>query len=248
MASDETLPTENSAPETAASESVRAVIPEDHPAAAVAKKPIERVGVKQNIALGGCLGANVVAAREGVFGQFVMRAATVPAMEPPPPITAKPLPANGEIYGICDRKEIRDRMGKSFPLMRRYDDGSLRPWDVFVARFGKEYHAYVNECPHQHVRLDWEKNNFFEPNYLKTLMCGKHGAAFDPETGVCISGPCQGAQLEKVICFVDEDGDVCLAGINIDLYAEVEPVKKVEGDEVLENNGFKLQSTKREFL
>jgi nitrite reductase/ring-hydroxylating ferredoxin subunit len=232
MASDETPPTENT----------------ENEAAVVKGAPMARLGVKQNIALGGCLGANVAAAKEGVFGEFVMRAATVPTMEPPPPISAKPLPPNGEIYGICDRKEIRDRMGKSFPFMRRYDDGSLRPWDVFVARFGKEYHAYVNECPHQHVRLDWEKNNFFEPNYLKTLMCGKHGAAFDPETGVCISGPCQGEQLQKVICFVDDDGDVCLAGINIDLYAEVEPVKAVEGDEVLANNGFKLQQTKREFL
>ncbi len=240
MASEETLPTETE----------QAAVPpvSEHPIDKVPPKPIERIGVKQNIALGGCLGANVVAAREGVFGQFVMRAAPVPEIVPPPPIAAQPSPPSGEIYAVCDRKEIRDRMGKSFPLMRRWDDGTLRPWDVFVCRFGKEYHAYVNECPHHHVRLDWDKNNFFETNYLKTLMCGKHGAQFDPETGVCIKGPCEGQQLEKIICFVDEDGDVCLAGINIDLYAEVEPKKEVSGDEVLENNGFKLQQTKREFL
>jgi nitrite reductase/ring-hydroxylating ferredoxin subunit len=200
--------------------------------------------------IGGCAGAHAAWTEKGLRGQFVMRAAPVPKIEAPAPVAAEPSPPSGELYGICNKKEIRDRMGKSFPVMRRWTDGKLRPWDIFVCRFGKEYHAYVNECPHNHTRLDWEKNNFYEPNYLKTLMCGKHGAQFDPETGICTSGPCEGAQLEKIICFVDEDDDVVLAGINIDLEAPVEPVKVVEPgkDEVLENNGFKLQQTKREFL
>ncbi|WP_051952776.1 Rieske (2Fe-2S) protein [Methylocapsa aurea] len=198
---------------------------------------------------GGCAGAHAAWVQGGQRGQFVMRAMPVPEIVPPPPVAATPSPPSGELYGICNKREIRDRMGKSFPLMRRWTDGKLRPWDVFIARFGKEYHAYVNECPHQHVRLDWEKNNFFEPNYLKLLMCGKHGSQFDPETGVCISGPCKGAQLEKIVCFVDDEDDVVLAGINIDLEAEIGPAAGDPSvDEVLENNGFKLQSTKREFL
>lgn len=200
--------------------------------------------------VGGCAGAHSAWTKEGLRGQFVMRAQPVPKIEAPAPTPAEPAPPNGELYGICNKKEIRDRMGKSFPVMRRWTDGKLRPWDIFVCRFGKEYHAYVNECPHHHTRLDWEKNNFYEPNYLKVLMCGKHGSTFDPETGVALSGPCKGARLEKILCFVDEDDDVVLAGINIDLDSPVEPVKEVDPtkDETLENNGFKLQQTKREFL
>jgi nitrite reductase/ring-hydroxylating ferredoxin subunit len=161
-----------------------------------------------------------------------------------------PLPPTNELYVICGKKDIGDRRGKSFPLMRRWDDGKLRPWDIFIARFGKQYFAYENACPHTGQRLDWEKNNFYEPNYMKVLMCGKHGAQFDVETGVCIKGPCEGQRLTSILCIVDDEGDVCLHGINIDLDAEVEPVKEVDpnADEVLENNGFKLQSTKREFL
>ncbi len=197
--------------------------------------------------IGGCAGAHK-AWLDGKAGTFHMRAQPVPKIEPPPPVAAKPSPPTGELYVICGRKEIGDRRGKSFPLMRRWDDGKLRPWDIFIARFGKQYFAYENACPHSGQRLDWEKNNFFEPNYMKVLMCGKHGAQFDVETGVCIKGPCEGQKLTSILCIVDED-DVCLTGINIDLDAEVEAVAVVDpnADEVLENNGFKLQSTKREF-
>lgn len=200
--------------------------------------------------VGGCAGAHAAWTKEGLRGQFVMRAQPVPKIQAAAPVVAEPAPPSGELYGICNKKEIRDRMGKSFPVMRRWTDGKLRPWDIFVVRFGKEYHAYVNECPHHHTRLDWERNNFFEPNYLKVLMCGKHGSQFDPETGVCVSGPCKGEKLEKILCFVDDEDDVVLAGVNIDLDTPVEPPKVVDPtkDETLENNGFKLQQTKREFL
>jgi|SRR6516165_10737140 nitrite reductase/ring-hydroxylating ferredoxin subunit len=202
---------------------------------------------KKDNPIGGCLGSHI-ASEQGVFGDFVMRAQPVPKIEAPEAIAAKPAPPTGDIYVICDRRDVRDRMGKSFPVMRVWDDGQLRPWDIFICRFGKTYHAYVNNCPHQEVRLDWEKNNFFEPNYLKVLMCGKHGSQFDVETGVCISGPCEGKQLEKILCFLDED-DVCITGVNIDLDTPVEAVAAVDpnADAVLENNGFKLQQTKREF-
>jgi nitrite reductase/ring-hydroxylating ferredoxin subunit len=236
-------------PDETASPEVPAAAPGEPSAASKVPTATDRAPAPE-VEIGGCTGAHELWMKHGLRGQFFMRSMAPPKAEPPPKVAAEPSPPSGEFYGICNKKEIRDRMGKSFPVMRRWTDGKLRPWDIFVCRFGKEYFAYVNECPHQHQRLDWEKNNFFEPNYLKLLMCGKHGSQFDPETGVCISGPCKGAQLEKILCFVDADDDVVLGGINIDLETPVEPVKEVDPtkDETLENNGFKLQQTKREFL
>lgn len=207
----------------------------------------EKNGDSQDV--GGCAGAHK-AWLEGKSGTFHMSAAPVPKIEPAAPVAAQPSPPTNELYVICGKKDVGDRRGKSFPVMRRWDDGKLRPWDIFIVRKGKEFFAYENACPHTGQRLDWEKNSFFEPNYLKTLMCGKHGAEFDVETGVCIKGPCEGQKLKSILCIVDDEGDVCLTGINIDLDAEVEPVKVADpnADEVLENNGFKLQQTKREFL
>jgi len=210
------------------------------------RKSVSAVPVPED-AIGGCAGAHKRFVEEGAQGTFFMRSAPVPKIEPPPPVPAQPLPGNDELYVICEKRDLRDRYAKSFPLMRYWDDGKTRPWDVFIGRMGKTYFAYVNECPHTGGRLDWEKNNFFEPNFLKTLMCGKHGAQFDTATGVCIKGPCEGKALQKVEVVIDED-DVCLTGVNLDLDAQVgEAAVDPNVDTVLENNGFKLQSTKRTF-
>jgi nitrite reductase/ring-hydroxylating ferredoxin subunit len=203
----------------------------------------------ENFPVGGCQGAHTAFRKENAHGVFAMRARPVPVIEPPSePLAAEPAPPTGELYAICDRRDIRDRMGKSFPLMRMWTDGKTRPWDVFICRFGKNYFAYENACPHSGQRLDWEKNNFFEPNYLKVLQCGKHGAIFDVETGVCTKGPCEGSRLVQIPVIVDED-DVCLINVNLVLQGDEPPEEEGEGkDLVLENDGFKLQSTKRTFL
>ncbi|HZM08341.1 MAG TPA: Rieske (2Fe-2S) protein, partial [Methylocella sp.] len=44
------------------------------------------------------------------------------------------------------------------------------------------------------------------------LRCGRHGARFEIDTGICVDGPCQGASLESVALAVIQ-GDVCLCGI-----------------------------------
>jgi nitrite reductase/ring-hydroxylating ferredoxin subunit len=197
--------------------------------------------------VGGCAGSHA-AYLEGRRGAFFMRAIPVPKIVPSAPLAAAPSLPTDELYAICGKRDINDRRGKSFPLLRNWDDGKARPWDVFIARFGKKYFAYENSCPHSGQRLDWEKANFYEPNYMKTLMCGKHGAQFEVETGLCISGPCKGESLKKVECLVDDEGDVCLYNVNLDIAGnEPEQVVDPEFDAVLENNGFKLQSTKREF-
>lgn len=197
--------------------------------------------------IGGCAGAHK-AWLEGRSGTFHMRAAPVPKLdELPPKPAARPAPPSDDLYAICGKREIGDRRGKSFPLLRVWDDGKSRPWDVFIARFGKQYYAYENACPHSGQRLDWEKNSFFEPNYLKVLMCGKHGAQFDVATGECISGPCKGQSLTKIEVVIDED-DVCLTGVNLDIAGEqTEEQTDPNYDPVLENNGFKLQQTQRSF-
>ncbi len=46
------------------------------------------------------------------------------------------------------------------------------------------------------------------------IVCSKHGAQFDIDTGHSFSGPCQGKALTPIRIVVD-DGDVCVTGVQL---------------------------------
>ena len=71
----------------------------------------------------------------------------------------------------------------------------------------------LNKCPHDGVNLDWERNQFFDPNGIR-LMCGKHGALFELGTGQCLEGPCKGRGLTPVALTI-LDGDICVTGVTL---------------------------------
>jgi nitrite reductase/ring-hydroxylating ferredoxin subunit len=67
----------------------------------------------------------------------------------------------------------------------------------FIANHAGRHRAYVNRCPHAGAMLDTRPNEFFTEDG-RALVCGTHGAVFDPDTGICTEGPCPGARLEPL--------------------------------------------------
>lgn len=116
-------------------------------------------------------------------------------------------------YIVCGINEIPNRRGKAFQLLRRMANGSATAFSIFVVRWGNRVFGYINSCPHTGAHLDWERNQFLDPNGLR-LMCGKHGALFDIGTGLCVDGPCKGQGLASVAVDVIE-GDVCVSGVDL---------------------------------
>lgn len=114
---------------------------------------------------------------------------------------------------ICQLDDIPSRRAKAFQLLRRAEDGGEKAFSIFVVRWGNQVFGYVNECPHNQVNLDWERNQFLDPSGLR-LMCGKHGALFEIGTGRCVDGPCTGRGLQPVDVSV-LDGEVCLRGVEL---------------------------------
>jgi len=116
-------------------------------------------------------------------------------------------------YAICGMNDIPSQKARGFQLMRVEDDGTKRPWSILVVRWGRQVFGYVNKCPHDGVNLDWERNQFFDPNGIR-LMCGKHGALFELGTGQCLEGPCKGRSLTPVALTI-LDGDICVTGVTL---------------------------------
>ena len=65
---------------------------------------------------------------------------------------------------------------------------------AFAVRFDGVVHAYLNRCAHVPVELDWVEGEFFDLSRLY-LVCSTHGAAYLPESGRCVAGPCSGSGL-----------------------------------------------------
>lgn len=118
-----------------------------------------------------------------------------------------------ELFAICATYEIDDCSARGFVLARLDENGATKRWPILITRKGNNYFGFENACPHEGTRLDTFPGEFMdeEGNFV---VCGRHGAQFDLDTGHCFSGPCQGKALKPVELVID-DGDVCLIGIEL---------------------------------
>lgn len=80
--------------------------------------------------------------------------------------------------------------------------------NLIVLKQQNKVYAYLNQCPHRDLKLEWNKDDFFDESGA-FLHCSEHGALFLPTTGECIVGPCQYQSLEKVSVFVENDTIFC---------------------------------------
>lgn len=81
----------------------------------------------------------------------------------------------------------------------------------FVVRFHGKPYAYVNQCAHVPVELDWNQGDFFTVQ-KDFLICSTHGAHYRPDNGFCVMGPCKGKSL-KPISVIEQNQEII---INLD--------------------------------
>jgi len=105
---------------------------------------------------------------------------------------------------ICAAADVADQ-GKG---VRFSVDRYGRETPAFVIRFKGRAHAYLNECGHVPVELDWQPGEFFDDSGLY-LICSVHGALYSPETGRCLGGRCNGKGL-KPLPVEERDGTIYL--------------------------------------
>lgn len=79
---------------------------------------------------------------------------------------------------------------------------------AFAIRWQGRARAYLNRCGHIPVELDYQPGRFFDFTG-QYLVCTTHGALYDPATGVCLGGRCNGTGLVS-IPVLEQDGRVFL--------------------------------------
>ena len=105
---------------------------------------------------------------------------------------------------ICAADELAEQgRGVRFALARLG-----KPQPAFVVRFDGRPRAFLNQCGHVPVELDWQEGEFFDHSRLY-LICATHGALYHPASGQCVGGRCAGRGLISVPV-VERDGHVYL--------------------------------------
>lgn len=79
------------------------------------------------------------------------------------------------------------------------------PLRGFVVRVSDGVRAYLNRCAHLHYPLNYLPDEFLTYD-RRFIRCCMHGACFEKDTGLCISGPCLGRTLVGLPVGVDAQG------------------------------------------
>lgn len=115
---------------------------------------------------------------------------------------------------ICASALVVERgKGVRFSI-RRHGQGDDLP--AFVVRFEGIARAYLNQCAHTPIELDWNAGEFFDDSRLY-LLCATHGALYAPEDGSCLGGRCRGHGGLKPLQIAERDGAIYLEESGMDL-------------------------------
>ena len=130
-----------------------------------------------------------------------------------------------KILFLRDRAKMREetrRGGRVIAIVNEMGPGSVRKFwlicqkyrvDGVLVNYEGKFHAYVNRCRHMTTPLDFIRSQFFTADG-RYLECLTHGAVYEPETGLCVGGPCPGLALYRLPVMIDH-GEVlvsCPAG------------------------------------
>ena len=81
-----------------------------------------------------------------------------------------------------------------------YTDRFGHEAEGFVVRTPEGVRAWRNACPHWDIPMDpddlWDEDT-------QQIVCPFHGACFEPDEGLCTSGPPEGARLDPLGLKVD---------------------------------------------
>ncbi|MGQ9725420.1 MAG: Rieske (2Fe-2S) protein [Tepidimonas sp.] len=104
-------------------------------------------------------------------------------------------------HPLCQATDLVDA-GEAVPFDVRYRGQACR---AFAIRYQGQVRAYLNRCSHVAMEMDWMPNRFFDLTG-HFLVCGAHGALYEPHTGRCVGGPCRGPLVAIGVC--ERDGVV----------------------------------------
>ncbi len=140
-----------------------------------------------------------------------MPESAAPPAAPPPPASPpaqawSPVPTPQPIAGLQRLCRSDQLVEKGRALL--FDVIQYRePMRAFALRYEGRAVAYLNRCAHVPTEMDWQPGEFLDSDKA-FILCSIHGAAYEPLTGRCASGPCGRGTLQTIE-LAERDGEIC---------------------------------------
>ena len=80
---------------------------------------------------------------------------------------------------------------------RGYDPAGTGQDTLFAVRRQGVLHLWRDRCPHAGTPMAWRRHAYMNAAGDR-IVCAAHGAQFEPDTGLCVIGPCLGERLQPV--------------------------------------------------
>ena len=93
---------------------------------------------------------------------------------------------------------------------RGYDPAGDGQDTLFAVRSQGVLHVWRDRCPHAGTPMAWRRHAYMNAAGDR-IVCAAHGAQFEPDTGLCVSGPCLGERLQPVAFDIDGGEIITLA-------------------------------------
>ncbi len=101
---------------------------------------------------------------------------------------------------ICRSETVNER-GLAYRFMVQRGGRARK---AFVIRYYQQIYAYINECAHVPIELDYNLGDVFDLT-REYLICSTHGAYYNPRNGLCLGGPCTGRRLQPLAVTEHDD-------------------------------------------
>ena len=103
---------------------------------------------------------------------------------------------------LCASSELAERGNAVVFDVMHY----RQPARGFALRIDGRVVAYLNRCVHVPTEMDWQPGEFLDSG-REFILCSIHGAAYDPNNGHCVGGPCGRGRL-TALRVEERDGQV----------------------------------------
>jgi nitrite reductase/ring-hydroxylating ferredoxin subunit len=104
---------------------------------------------------------------------------------------------------LCHLADLPDGGARGFDPFGRGRD------TVFAVRQGGAVRVWADRCPHHGTPMPWRKDAYLNAAGDR-IVCAAHGALFEPDTGLCVQGPCLGERLRALPSTLTDDGELLL--------------------------------------